>query len=439
MDYSESTVAANRWALLPFGVFFLFYFGVSLVAGDFNVVPMPVAFLVASAVAVMQNRKVKLHEKIDRFAHGMGEGNIMLMCLVFILAGIFSQVAREMNAIDSAVVLTRTLVPEQLLLVGSFLIACFVSLAIGTSCGTIATLVPLALELAASANLSPEWMLSAVIGGSMFGDNMSVISDTTIAATRTQGIAMHEKFVTNLRFALPTVAVTMVIYGFCSPAIEGATAVRALTVTDFVLVSPYLIILVLSLCRFNVMALLFFGTVLAVGIGVVFDQFASLPGAFKAMQTGALGMAETLMVALLAGGMMHLVRCNGGIAYILQVMGRRIRGTRTCELCVAGLVALVNVFTANNTVAIVIAGPVAKALSDRHGASPRRIASILDAASCIVQGILPYGAQMLIALGLAKGVGELSVFRLIGHLYYQHLLLLALILFIVLRARRRGA
>lgn len=436
MSDTNSRRAGNGWALIPFFVFILFYFGFSLLVGDFYAIPMPVAFLVASAVAIVQNRNRTLHEKIDLFTQGMGENNIMLMCLVFILAGIFSAVAKEMNAIESAVVLTRTLIPNHLLLVGMFLIACLVSLAIGTSCGTIATLVPLALDLAVSVNLSPEWMLSAVIGGSMFGDNMSVISDTTIAATRTQGIHMYEKFLMNLRFALPTVIATILIYLFCSPTITGETSLRAVTMTDIILVLPYLLILVLSLCQMNVMALLFFGTLLATGIGFAFGRFDTLTSAFKAMQGGALGMAETLMVALLAGGLMHLIRLNGGIDYILRVMGRRIKGTRACEFCVAGLVSLVNVFTANNTVAIVIAGPVAKELSDKHRGIPSRTAAILDAASCIVQGFLPYGAQMLIAVGLAKGF-EISILRLISHLYYQHLLILALILFICFRPRSR--
>lgn len=433
MENNTQNTTGHGWALIPFFVFFGFYFSCSLFAGSFNVIPMPVAFLIASAVAVIQNRKRSITEKIDLFAHGMGENNIMLMCLVFILAGIFSEVAKEMNAIDSAVVLTRTFIPNNLLLVGMFLIACFVSLAIGTSCGTIATLVPLALELASSVDLSPEWMLSAVIGGAMFGDNMSIISDTTIAATRTQGIRMHEKFVANIRFALPTVIATILVYAFCSPTITGASPVRAITFTDVILVFPYFLILVLSLCRFNVMALLFFGTVLASVIGFAFNQFETIPVAFRAMQTGALGMTETLMVALLAGGMMHLIRLNGGIDYVLHVMGRRIRSARASEFCVAGLVSLVNVFTANNTVAIVVAGPVAKELGDKHGCSPSRIAAILDAASCIVQGLLPYGAQMLIAVGLAQK--EISIFRLIGHLHYQQLLIVALFLFIYFRPR----
>lgn len=437
MNVTDSKNSGHAWALIPFFVFLVFYFGLSLFAKDFNAIPMPVAFLVASAVAIVQNRTKRLHEKIDLFTHGMGESNIMLMCLVFILAGIFSAVAKEMNAIESAVVLTRTLIPGHLLLVGMFSIACLVSLAIGTSCGTIATLVPLALELAAAVELSPEWMLSAVIGGSMFGDNMSIISDTTIAATRTQGIPMHEKFITNLRFALPTVVVTILIYIFSAPTVEGDLPLRAVTATDLILVLPYLLILILSFCRFNVMALLFFGILLASGIGIAFNQFDSITTTFKAMQSGALGMAETLMIALLSGGMMHIVRINGGIDYVLHVMCRRIKSTRACEFCVAGLVSLVNVFTANNTVAIVIAGPVAKELSDKHACAPNRIASILDAASCIVQGILPYGAQMLIAIGLAQG--ELSIFRIISHLYYQHLLVIALILFICIRPRKQRA
>lgn len=439
MTNSSTQTSLRAWALIPFLVFLFFNLGCSILMKDFSAIPMPVAFLIASAVALFQNRTRTLHDKIDSFAQGMGELNIMLMCLIFILAGIFSAVAKEMNAIDSAVILTRTLIPDHLLLVGMFSIACLVSLAIGTSCGTIATLVPLALELAASVHLSPEWMLSAVVGGAMFGDNMSIISDTTIAATRTQGIPMHEKFATNFSFAFPAVIATVVVYAFFSPSITLVDQLRAITLTDIILVLPYLVVLILSLCRFNVIALLFFGILFAAIIGLTCQQFDSSLTLFKAIQEGLLGMSETMMAALLSGGMMALVRYNGGIAYILTVIGRRIASTRACEYCVALLIALVNLFTANNTVAIVMTGPIAKELSQTHGCSPRRIASILDATSCVVQGFIPYGAQLLIVAGLVQlAQGELSIFKLITHLYYQHFLLLALLLFIWFKPRKHS-
>lgn len=447
MKLKSASTSPSFFSLLPLFVFLFFYLGLSLLTRDFYAVPMPVAFLVAAAAAILQNRTRTINDKIDLFAKGMGEPNIMIMCLVFILAGIFSAIAKAMGAIDAAVILARTLIPENLILLGIFSASCFISIAIGTSCGTIATVTPFALGLSAATGISIDWMLGAVIGGAMFGDNMSIISDTTIAATRTQGVQMRDKFLTNFRFTLPALIVTILIYLFCSPHATSTTPLRALTVTDFVLIFPYILILILSLLRMNVMALLFLGSVLALIIGYATGQFEGFI-AFSKMGEGALNMAETLIVALLAGGLMSVIRANGGIAYIIQTIGKRVRSSRACELSIAVLVSIVNLFTANNTVAIVISGPVAKEISDQYSCEPRRIAAILDAASCVIQGLLPYGAQILIAIGITKtffdaadadvALQDFSIFSLMSKMIYQYALTIALILFMLIKPKAKA-
>ena len=398
----ENTIKPNAWALVPFVVFAAFYVGFSVWAGDFYKVPMPLAFLLASAVALVFGKRT-LNERIETYAQGMGEVNIMIMCLIFILAGAFASVAKGSGAVDAAVAIAQSLVPAKLMLAGVFVISCLISLAIGTSCGTIAAVTPIALGFAAPLGLSPAMLVGAVIGGSMFGDNLSMISDTTIAATRTQGIGMREKFFANFWIALPAAVACVVIYALVGASKDGGVAVQAAAVTwrHWVLILPYVLILVLALAGLNVMALLFSGTVLASVIGMALGKI-DFWGSFDLMGKGTLGMSETLIVAVLAGGMFRTVLANGGIRWLTDRIAGMVRGPRTCELGVFLLVSAVNLFTANNTVAIVIAGPIAKECSDRFGANPVRIASVLDTASCIVQGLIPYGAQILIAIGVAN-------------------------------------
>lgn len=418
---------SNGLALIPFLVFMVFYLGLSCWTNDFYKVPMPIAFLLASAVALIFNRRKALSEKVDIYARGMGDTNIMIMCLIFILAGAFATVAKQMGAVSAAVEIAQVLVPARLMLAGIFLVSCLISLSIGTSCGTIAALTPIAAGLVEAMGISPALMIGAVVGGSMFGDNLSMISDTTIAATRTQGIEMREKFLSNIRIALPAAVLSLVIYGVLGKAASLET-VPTLTLQHGVLVLPYLLILGLALAGMNVMALLFLGTVLAAVIGICTGKLLFWDG-LAAMGSGSLGMAETLFVALLAGGLLSTIRENGGIAWLIEKIERVSHGTRGCEFGVLLLVAAVNLFTANNTVAIVIAGPIAKDLSDRFGCVPRRIASILDATSCVVQGMIPYGAQILIAVGLAKTAGyEISPISLISTLYYPFLLAAAILM-----------
>ena len=414
-------------ALIPFFVFVFFYAGLSIWAQDFYKVPMPAAFAVASATAFFLNRKRSIEEKVNIYASGMGESNIMLMCLIFILAGAFAAVTKAIGAVDAAVLITRHIIPSEFLLAGIFLISSLISLAIGTSCGTIAALTPIAVGLTAPMSIRPELMLGAVIGGAMFGDNLSMISDTTIAATRTQDVPMREKFLANFKMVLPAALAVIVIYLFSGNGEYTGKVLEAVTWKHLLLIVPYLLILGLALWGLNVMTLLFFGVVFSCGLGICLGTF-DIWGALNACGKGTLGMSETLIVAILAGGLLKLIRWNGGISFLMEKISKAIRTERGCEAGIFLLVSLVNLFTANNTVAIVIAGPIARELSTRYSCTPRRIASILDTASCFVQGLIPYGAQMLIAIGIARTSGlKISTLELLGTQYYQYLMLLAVI------------
>ncbi len=427
---NDSNIRPCAWALIPFLVFAVFYVGLSVWANDFYKVPMTIAFLIASATALVFNRRMTLERKVDVYAAGMGETNIMMMCLIFILAGAFASVAKGSGAVDAAVTLAQSIVPARLMVAGVFLISCLISLAIGTSCGTIAAVSPIALGFAAPLQLSPALLLGAVVGGSMFGDNLSMISDTTIAATRTQGVRMKDKFLANSLVASPAALVALFAYAIVG-ASAGSVETPAVTWQHFVLVLPYVLILVLALVGLNVMLLLFAGTVLAAAIGVSLGRFDTF-GALDLLGKGTLGMSETLIVAILAGGLFKTIQANGGILWLTEKIAKLVRGPRSCEFGMGVLVALVNCFTANNTVAIVIAGPIAKACSNRFKADPIRMASVLDTVSCIVQGVIPYGAQILIAIGIAKGAeAAVGSFDLISCLYYQPLLALAVLLSLV--------
>lgn len=425
---ADDNVKSNGWALIPFAVFAVFYVGLSVSVGDFYKVPMTIAFLIASAVALVFGRKRSLASRIETYATGMGEANIMIMCLIFILAGAFACVAKGSGAVDAAVAIAQSLIPSKLMLAGVFVISCLISLAIGTSCGTIAAVTPIALGFAAPLGLSPALLVGAVIGGAMFGDNLSMISDTTIAATRTQGIEMREKFFANLLIAAPAAIACVIIYGLVGAAQQASGAVAqaaAITWQQYVLILPYVLILVLALLGLNVMMLLFSGTLLASLIGVFLGK-TDLWGALDMLGKGTLGMSETLIVAILAGGLFRAIQANGGVKWLTEKVSLLVRGPKTCEFGVFLLVSLVNLFTANNTVAIVIAGPIAKECSDRFGARPSRIASVLDTASCVIQGLIPYGAQILIAMGVAKTAGvQIDTLSLLKAMYYQPLLAVA--------------
>jgi len=429
-------------ALLPFLAFAVFYVGLSLVARAQGIempwyrTPMPVAFLVASAVSLCLGIG-SMEERIEVYARGMGEPNIMIMCLVFLLAGAFAAVAKGVGAVDAAVLIAQKLVPANLMVAGVFLVTCVISLAIGTSCGTIAAVMPIALGFSGPLHLPPAVLTGAVVSGAMFGDNLSFISDTTIAATRTQGVRMQDKFLANVRIAMPPAVLAVVAYAFSSCVSEAAPDAVSVEMRHVWLVLPYVTVFVLALAGVNVMALLFFGALASAALGGVFASI-SLFGVLDLCKTGMADMAETMTVALLAGGLFASVRANGGILWLTDRIARCIRGPRGCELGVAVLVAAVNVFTANNTVAIVIAGPVARECAAKFGASPVRIASVLDTVSCVVQGVIPYGAQVLIAIGVARSVGvSVDFVSLLSCLYYPPLLAVAVIVATFVRRREQ--
>ena len=432
---SGAAIQPSCLALLPFLVFLVFYLGISLCAGDFYKVPMPVAFLVATMVALCQNRQRTLAEKVELFAKSMGESNIMIMCLIFILSGIFAALAKGMGAVDAAVALSRALIPDRLILGGTFIVSCLISLAIGTSCGTIAGLTPIAVGLVDQLAINPALLLGCVIGGAMFGDNMSIISDTTIAATRTQSVEMRDKFLSNLYFALPAALLTLAWY-LCQGGEPASSEPANITWRQGILLVPYILVLLGALAGLNVMVLLVVGCVVATAIGLsagAFDLWTS----FGLMSEGMAGMCETLVVALLAGGLLGLIRYAGGISFLIQKIERSIQSPRAAEFGVALLVGFVNLFTANNTVAIVVAGPIAAEISHKFRCQPKRIASILDTTSCVIQGVIPYGAQILIATGIAKTAGlQMTAFDLMTHLRYPQLLALALIAYIAFGNRK---
>ena len=421
-DFPEPWRQASGKALIPFVVFVLFYFGFALITRDFYKVPMTVAFLVSSAAALCLNRKEKLSQKIELFAFGMGHRDIMIMCLVFVLAGAFTATAKAAGGVEAAVAVARAFIPSQFMLSGLFVVSGCISLAMGTSCGTIAAMIPIAVSLSQNLGLDAHFAAGAVVGGAMFGDNLSLISDTTIAATRTQGVEMRDKMLCNLKIvALPAlVCVCLYALPMFSTPVAVVSETSALTVERWIKVLPYVFLFTLGLCVQNVMGLLFVGTILNLLIGCAYGNF-SLLDAFTLIGDGTTEMAPTLIISLLAGGMLALVRYNGGIEFVISSTGRWIKSRRTCELGICFLTGLMNLFTANNTIAIITSGQLAKELGHRYGVDPKRIASLLDTTSCIVQGLLPYGAQILIATGLSTAV-QLSAFDIVRGSFYPYLM-----------------
>ncbi|MCR5261806.1 MAG: Na+/H+ antiporter NhaC family protein [Candidatus Gastranaerophilales bacterium] len=412
----------SKKALIPFVVFIIFYFGFSVVTQDFSKVPMTVAFIISSAVALILNHKEKLNRKIEIFALGMGKKDIMIMCLVFIMAGAFTATAQAVGGVEAAVSIARHIVPPDFMISGLFVISALISLAIGTSCGTIAAVVPIAVALAQSLGLSPAVLLGAAVGGAMFGDNLSLISDTTIAATRTQNVEMRDKMICNLKIVLVPALLCALLYMlpiFASSNVNNVLA-EPVSCDACIKVLPYILLLILGIAGINVMFLLLIGIILNTIIGIYYGIF-DIFGAFAYIGDGTVSMATTLIVALLAGGMLQMVRWNGGITYIINKTESLITSKRHCELGICFLVGIINLFTANNTVAIITAGPIAKELTEKYGVDPKRTASLLDTTSCCVQGMLPYGAQILVATGLATSV-SISSFSIIKCLYYPVLM-----------------
>ncbi len=419
----------NAWALLPLWVFLFTYLVVSCIAGDFYKMPITVAFVLSSVVAIAGSKGGMLQARVEQFCRGAANSNIMLMVLIFILAGAFAQTAKEMGAVDATVNLAMSLLPGNLLAAGIFIAACFISISVGTSVGTIVALAPVAVGIADKTGMPDALMLGVVVSGAMFGDNLSFISDTTIVATRTQGCQMTDKFKVNSLIALPIALLTTFLYVFLGNQVSESYTVGTI---EWPKVVPYLVVLITALCGMNVMRVLFIGILLS-GVVGLFTHAFDVWGWTGAMGQGITGMGELIIVTLLAGGMLEMIRYNGGIEWIINKLTARIRSARGAEASIASLVSFANLCTANNTIALIMAGPIAKDIADRFHIDPRRSASLLDIFSCFVQGIIPYGAQMLMAAGL----GAVSPIEIMQYLYYPYLLGFGAMLAIVFRYPRK--
>lgn len=391
----------------------------------------PIIFFLISVVALIFV-KGPVNKRVEIYSQGAGQPDLLLMVWIFLLAGAFASTAKAMGAIDAAVSLTLSVMPASMILPGLFLAVCLISFSIGTSVGTIAALTPIAVAIAHTTGISTPLMVGCIVGGSFFGDNLSFISDTTIVATRTQGIALRDKFIANFRIVLPAALVALALYVWLGMDISGESlnvghslaAASPLGGSEgalgFLLVLPYLAVIVLALLGINVMVVLLAGNFIAGIIGLATGALAA--GAWgDAVSEGMAGMQETILVALMAGGLLAVVRHAGFLDYLIRQLTRRVSGQRGAEWSIAALVSLTNILTANNTVAILSVGGISADIARRFGVDPRRSASILDTFSCIVQGVLPYGAQLLVASGLA-GISAISI---IPCLYYTMLLLIA--------------
>lgn len=432
MDVKKLTPIVNKpngWALMPLVVFLCLYLVISLIVNDFYKVPITVAFLVASVYAVAATKGLSLNDRILQYSQGAANKNIMLMIWVFILAGAFAHSAKAMGAIDATVNLTLMLLPDNLLLAGIFIASCFISLSIGTSVGTIVALVPVATGIASKTGVDMAFMTALVVGGAFFGDNLSFISDTTIAATRTQGCLMKDKFRVNSMIAIPAALLVCIYYIIYGMHIETVNEVQQI---EWGKVLPYLIVLGTAVIGVNVVLVLLLGLISTGVIGMIYGQF-DLFSWFGAMGSGITGMGELIVITLMAGGMLELIRFNGGIDYVLHCLTLRVKSKRAAELGIAALVSFANVCTANNTIAIISVGPLASNIAEQFRIDKRKSASLLDIFSCVVQGLIPYGAQMLFAAELAG----LSPINIMEYLYYPMVLGGVALLSILFRYPRR--
>ena len=416
-------------ALSPLMVFITLYLVTSIIAGDFYRVPITVAFMAASVYAVAISGGMSLAKRIDTFSQGASTNQMMLMVWIFVLAGAFANSAKAMGSIDATVNLTLALLPPQMLLAGLFLAACFISLSIGTSVGTIVALTPIAAGLAQHMGTSVPMLTAVIVGGSFFGDNLSFISDTTIAATQTQGCKLSDKFRVNSFLVMPAALIIFILYIVIGKQVQAPDQQPPI---DVLKVVPYIVVLVTAIFGMNVMAVLTLGILLTGIIGIATGSY-DLYGWLGSMGQGILGMGELIIITLMAGGLLAIIKQQGGIDYLIRLLTRRVSGKRGAELSVAALVSMVNVCTANNTVAIITVGGIAKQIGDRYGIDNRKCASILDTFSCFTQGLLPYGAQMLMAAGLA----QLNPVAIIPYLYYPFAIGIVALLAIIFRFPKR--
>ena len=406
---------------------------------------LTVAFMVSSIYAVAISGGMPIKKRIDTYSRGAGANNLMLMLWIYVLAGAFAASAKAMGAVDATVNLALSLLPASMILPGLFLAACFISLSIGTSVGTIVALVPIAAGLAHSVDANLALTVAIIVGGAYFGDNLSFISDTTVVATQTQGCQMSDKFRVNALIVVPAAILILAIYGVMGMGTKAPTHIGEV---EYLKVLPYIVVLITAICGMNVMAVLTLGTILCGAIGIGFHYLGTdmttansmgatgsydLFGWFSAMGNGVIGMGELIIIAMMAGGMLEIIRENGGIDYIIKKLTSHVGSKRGAELSIAALVSMVNICTANNTVAILTVGNIAKKIGDKFGVDNRKAASVLDTFSCTVQGLIPYGVQMLLAAGLS-GLNPLDI---IPYLYYPIAIGVAALLAVLLRYPKR--
>lgn len=427
----EQTIKANAKALLPLVVFLGIYLAGSILAGDFYKIPIVVAGMIASMCAVGMARHRSLAEKIGDYSRGATDINIMLMIWIFVLAGAFAASTKAMGAVDATVALTLRVVPEEFLPAGIFLAACFTSISVGTSVGTIVALTPIASVVAEQTGCSVPWIVAIVVGGALFGDNLSFISDTTIAATRTQGCSMRDKFRTNFIIVAPAALITLALYVFThSQQIEYTPSADA---APWYTILPYILVLITAFMGVNVLVVLTIGILSSGLIGLVCGHFTILDW-FSAMGEGIGSMGELIIITMMAGGMLEMIRINGGIEWIIAQITSRIRSRRGAEASIASLVIFADICTANNTVAIISVGGIVREIAEKFDISARRAASLLDTFSCVIQGVLPYGAQLLMAAGLAA----ISPVEIIGYLYYPMVMGACAVFAIIIQWPRYG-
>ena len=389
----------NLLALLPLAVFLLLFVGSGIITDDFYKMPVLVAFIISTVVALLSNRKESMNKKMDVFCKGAGHADIISMCIIFLLAGAFGTVTKTIGGVDSIVNLSLSVLPANLVVVGLFLIGCFISLSMGTSVGTIAAIAPIGIGVAEATGIPVALVLGAVVGGAMFGDNLSMISDTTIAAVRTQGCELKDKFKVNFSIVLPAAIITVILIAVKTSSYN--VELNEVYTYELVKIVPYLVVLIGALLGANVFALLSGGTIFASLVGIYTGSF-DLFGAIESINAGMSGMFELAMISITIGGLVELIKLNGGIDFILYFISSRIKSKKGAEVGIAALASIVDLCTANNTIAIVMAGPLAKNIADEFEIDPRRSASILDIFSACWQGIIPYGAQLLTAAGLVS-------------------------------------
>ena len=396
---------------------------------------LTVAFMISSIYAVAISGGMPVKKRVDTYSKGAGANNLMLMLWIYVLAGSFAASAKAMGAVDATVNLALSILPASMILPGLFLAACFISVSIGTSVGTVVALVPIAAGLAHSMDANVGMMTAIIVGGAYFGDNLSFISDTTVVATQTQNCKMSDKFKVNSMIVVPAAVLVLIAYSVMGIGLQAPTHINEV---EYMKVLPYLIVLITAIAGMNVMAVLTLGTLLCGAIGIGSHLMGAsgsydLFGWFAAMGNGIIGMGELIIIAMMAGGMLEIIRENGGIDFIINKITAHVNSKRGAELSIAALVSMVNICTANNTVAILTVGNISKKIGDRFGVDNRKAASILDTFSCMVQGLIPYGVQMLLAAGLAN----LSPMDILPYLYYPLAIGVAALLAILLRYPRR--